>query len=137
MENRINLYNLRENKQMKPTTFCNLVAFSLFERRFGNYFVQPIVAGVEDGKPVLCSYDSIGAQCMIERFQCAGTGATQLFGLCEANYREGMEREELGFKLHQIITSACDRDMYSGWGGVVYIIDSKGVVTEFLKTKQT
>ena len=90
MENRINLYNLRENKQMKPTTFCNLVAFSLFERRFGNYFVQPIVAGVEDGKPVLCSYDSIGAQCMIERFQCAGTGSEQLFGLCEANYREGM-----------------------------------------------
>jgi 20S proteasome alpha/beta subunit len=33
--------------------------------RFGNYFVQPIVAGMENGTPILCSYDSIGAQCMI------------------------------------------------------------------------
>jgi hypothetical protein len=39
--------------------------------------------------------------------------------------------------LHQIITAACDRDMYSGWGGVVYTLDSNGVTTEFLKTKQT
>jgi hypothetical protein len=27
--------------------------------------------------------------------------------------------------------------MYSGWGGVVYTLDSNGVTTEFLKTKQT
>lgn len=43
--------------------------------RFGSYIVQPIVAGIQNGEPVLASYDSIGAQCMIERFQCAGTGA--------------------------------------------------------------
>ena len=43
--------------------------------RFGSWIVQPIVAGVQNGEPVLCSYDSIGAQCMIERFQCAGTGS--------------------------------------------------------------
>lgn len=48
-----------------------------------------------------------------------------------------MEREELSFKLHQIITSACDRDMLSGWGGIVYIVDKDGVHTEFLKTKQS
>jgi 20S proteasome alpha/beta subunit len=57
---------------MKPITFCNLVAYSLFEK---SYIIQPIVAGIQKGEPVLASYDSIGAQCMIERFQCAGTGA--------------------------------------------------------------
>jgi 20S proteasome subunit beta 3 len=34
MEYRINLYTLKENKPMKPTTFCNLVAYALFERRY-------------------------------------------------------------------------------------------------------
>lgn len=82
MEEKINLYTLKENKPMKPITFCNLVAYSLFQKRqiyinirFGSYITQPIVAGMQNGDPVLASYDSIGAQCMIERFQCAGTGA--------------------------------------------------------------
>ena len=34
MEQEINLYTLKENKPMKPTTFCNLVAYSLFEKRY-------------------------------------------------------------------------------------------------------
>lgn len=34
MEEKINLYSLKENKPMKPTTFCNLVAYSLFEKRY-------------------------------------------------------------------------------------------------------
>lgn len=33
MEQKINLYTLKENKSMKPTTFCNLVSYSLFEKR--------------------------------------------------------------------------------------------------------
>jgi 20S proteasome subunit beta 3 len=122
---------------MKPTTFCNLVAYTLFERRFGSYYVQPIVAGLEDGEAVLASYDSIGAQCMIERFEVAGTASEELMAICEANYRDGMAEDELGFKLHQILTSACDRDMYSGWGGIVYLITKEGIKTTFLKTKET
>ena len=34
MEQKVNLYSLKENKEMKPTTFCNLVAYSLFEKRY-------------------------------------------------------------------------------------------------------
>jgi 20S proteasome subunit beta 3 len=99
--------------------------------------VQPIVAGLEEGKPVLASYDSIGAQCMIERFECGGTGSEELMAICEAYYRDDMEAEELGHKLHQIITSACDRDMYSGWGAVVYLVTKDGISTTFHQTKQS
>ncbi len=74
---------------------------------------------------------------MIERFECAGTGSEELFAICEAYYKEGMEKDELAFKLHQIITSACDRDMYSGWGAVVYIVTKDGITTEFHKSKQS
>jgi len=99
--------------------------------------VQPIVAGLENGEAVLASYDSIGAQCMIERFEVAGTGSEELMAICEAYYRPDMPAEELKFKLHQLITSACDRDMYSGWGGIVYMITANGIETTFLKTKET
>ena len=55
---------------MKPTMFANLVSTSLYEKRFGPYFVTPIVVGVEDNKPVICTYDSIGA---IDKDNFAGT----------------------------------------------------------------
>lgn len=57
--------------------------------------------------------------------------------ICEAYYRPDMEEEELGFKLHQIITAAADRDMYSGWGTVVYLVTKDGIKTTFHKSKQT
>lgn len=40
MEEKINLYTLKENKAMKPVTFCNLVAYSLFEKRFIDLYID-------------------------------------------------------------------------------------------------
>lgn len=35
---------------------------TLYEKRFGPYFCQPVIAGLEpDGTPYLCGMDSIGA----------------------------------------------------------------------------
>ncbi len=58
-------------------------------------------------------------------------------GICEAYYKPDMNQDELSFKLHQIITAACDRDMRSGWGAIVYIVNKDGIVTEFIQTKQS
>lgn len=48
LEFKLNLYRLREGRDMKPTMFANLVSTSLYEKRFGPYFVTPIVVGLED-----------------------------------------------------------------------------------------
>jgi hypothetical protein len=36
-----------------------------------------------------------------------------------------------------MLTAACDRDMYSGWGGIVYIVTADKIDVQFLKTKQS
>ena len=36
--------------------------------RFGPYFVTPIVAGLEDGVPILATYDSIGCMSNLDDF---------------------------------------------------------------------
>ncbi|KAG8478063.1 hypothetical protein CXB51_027382 [Gossypium anomalum] len=75
------LYQLREERDMKPETFANLVSAILlfftrkvvkemrfmtyfpFYHRFGPYFCQPIIAGLGDeDKPFICTMDSIGAK---------------------------------------------------------------------------
>lgn len=53
---------------MKPETFANLVGSSLYEKRFGPYFVSPIVAGLQDGTPILATYDSIGCKSDLDNF---------------------------------------------------------------------
>lgn len=54
---------LREERDIKPTAFGHMVSATLYERRFGPYFCQPVIAGLEpDGMPYLCGMDSIGAQ---------------------------------------------------------------------------
>jgi len=40
------LYKLREERDMKPSTFANLVSSMLYEKRFGPYFAEPVIAGL-------------------------------------------------------------------------------------------
>ena len=48
---------------MKPETFASLVSTLLYEKRFGPYFCQPVIAGLSDeNKPFICTMDSIGAK---------------------------------------------------------------------------
>ena len=38
-----NMYKLREERDIKPSAFGQLVSATLYERRFGPYFCQPVI----------------------------------------------------------------------------------------------
>lgn len=40
-----NMYKLREERDIKPSAFGQLVSATLYERRFGPYFCQPVIGG--------------------------------------------------------------------------------------------
>lgn len=56
------MYRLREERDIEPETMANLVSSTLYERRFGPYFVSPVIAGINHrtGSPFICGFDSIG-----------------------------------------------------------------------------
>lgn len=118
---KLNLYRLRENRDMKPSTFAALVSTSLYEKRFGPYFVGPIVAGLEDGKPIIVNYDSIGCSSQ-SNFCSMGTAGDMLLGTLEAYYKPDLAPEELEEIVGQSLLCGIDRDILSGWGGVVYLM---------------
>lgn len=64
---------------------ANLVSSSLYERRFGPFFVSPVIAGLDQktGKPFICGFDSIGCIDFAKDFIVSGTASDQLFGTCE------------------------------------------------------
>ena len=133
-----NLYKMREERNIEPEKFANLVSSSLYERRFGPWFVGPIVAGLNSktGKPFICGFDSIGCIDFAKDFVVSGTASDQLFGMCETLYEPNLEPEDLFECISQALLNAADRDALSGWGAVVYIVTKEKVVKRYLKSRQ-
>lgn len=58
----MNLYELKENRIMRPKTFSAMLSNLLYERRFGPYFIEPVIAGLDpyDNQPYVCNMDLVG-----------------------------------------------------------------------------
>ncbi|KAL3806254.1 hypothetical protein ACHAXA_001077 [Cyclostephanos tholiformis] len=134
---RMDLYELREEREMSPKVFTNLLSNMLYEKRFGPYFCEPIIAGLDGGgSPYLATMDLIGAQAHSRDFVVAGTCEGNLYGMCETLWRPDMDKEVLFETLAQALLASVDRDALSGWGGVVHIITREGVISRELKGRQ-
>lgn len=133
---KLEMYAMRENRLIKPKTFANLVASSLYEKRFGPYFAEPVIAGLDaDNKPFLCSTDLLGCIAYDDHFSVAGTCAESLMGTCETFYKPGLEPDQLFEVISQSLLAALDRDCISGWGAVVHILTKDGVTTKHLAAR--
>lgn len=134
---RCNLYLLREGREITPQAFSALLSSILYEKRFSPWFCEPVVAGLTlENKPFISGMDLIGAPCFSSDFSVSGTCTQNLHGMCEALYKPDMEPEELAEVLSQCLLSAVDRDAMSGWGAIVQIITSEGVMTRNIKCRQ-
>jgi 20S proteasome subunit beta 3 len=91
---KVNMYRLREERQISPQTMANLVSSSLYEKRFGPYFISPVIAGINHttGKPFICGFDSIGCIDFAKDFIVSGTASDQLFGTCEGLWEPDLVR---------------------------------------------
>lgn len=89
---KVNMYRLREERNIAPQTLANLVSSSLYERRFGPFFVSPVVAGFNETtqQPFICGFDSIGCIDLAKDFIVSGTASEQLFGTCEGLWEPGL-----------------------------------------------
>ncbi|WEW61276.1 proteasome core particle subunit beta 3 [Emydomyces testavorans] len=137
---KVNLYRLREERQISPQTLANLVSSSLYEKRFGPWFVSPVLAGINHttGKPFICGFDSIGCIDFAKDFIVSGTASDQLFGMCEGLWEPDLDQspEDLFETVSQALLNAVDRDALSGWGAHVYIIEKDKVTKRLLKGRQ-
>mmetsp|Transcript_960 Transcript_960/g.2758 ORF Transcript_960/g.2758 Transcript_960/m.2758 type:complete len:161 (-) Transcript_960:179-661(-) len=133
---KLNLYRMKEGRSVKPETFSALVSSTLYEKRFGPYFAEPVIAGLDkDNKPFLCSMDLLGCVAETTTFAVSGTCADSLFGTCETFYRPDLEPDQLFETISQSLLAALDRDCLSGWGAVVHVITPEGVTTKYLKAR--
>ena len=75
-----------------PWKVCTQTALSEF--RFGPYFVEPVVAGLDPitDKPYIATMDLIGCPMETQDFVVGGTCTEQLYGMCESLWNPDMVR---------------------------------------------
>lgn len=134
---RTNLYELRESRKISPKAFTSIMSNILYGRRFGPYFVEPIIAGLDPktNKPFIASADLIGCLTEPEDFVVSGTCADQLYGMCESVWEPNLEPDDLFESISQALLNAQDRDALAGWGAVVHIIEKDKITTKTLKAR--
>uniref|UniRef100_A0A8C4TGY6 Proteasome subunit beta type-3 n=1 Tax=Erpetoichthys calabaricus TaxID=27687 RepID=A0A8C4TGY6_ERPCA len=127
----------KEGRQIKPKTFMSMVSNLLYERRFGPYYVEPVIAGLDPKtfEPFICSLDLIGCPMITEDFVVSGTCAEQMYGMCESLWEPNMEPEDLFETISQAMLNAVDRDAVSGMGVIVHVIEKDKVTTRTLKAR--
>lgn len=65
----------------------------------------------------------------------SGTASEKLFGMAESLWEPNLEPEDLFETISQTLLNAVDRDAYSGWGAVIWIITKDGVTKRWLKAR--
>ncbi|KAG9389735.1 Proteasome subunit alpha/beta [Carpediemonas membranifera] len=128
---RTNLYEIKNGRTMEPAVLTKCISSMLYEKRFGPFFVQPVIAGLDkDNKPFIASMDSIGACTFPDDFVVGGTAEENLFGMSESLWRPDMEADDLKHVCTQCFLAGINRDALSGWGAVLYLITPDGVIRE-------
>jgi len=124
---RVNMYTIKEEREIEPEAFAHLVSSTLYERRFGPFFIEPVMAGLAkkpsgEYKPFIAASDLIGCLNFAKDFVVAGTASSKLFGVAEGLWEPDLEPEDLFETISQTLLNAVDRDAYSGWGAVVHVM---------------
>lgn len=130
---KVDMYQLEEHRPITPKSLVHLVSHMLYEKRFGPYFTEPVIAGMDEhGTPFIYSMDLIGCINLADDFVVTGTCSPSLYGICESLYEPELEPEDLFETISQALLSAVDRDALSGWGAIVHIITPERVITREL-----
>ncbi|KAM6498690.1 20S proteasome subunit beta 3 [Amanita muscaria] len=137
---RVNMYTIKEEREIEPQTFAHLVSSTLYEHRFGPYFIEPVIAGLSktpsgDLKPFIAAADLIGCLNFAKDFVVSGTASAKIYGLAEALWEPDLEPEDLFETISQTLMNAVDRDAFSGWGCLVHVLTKDQVITRTLKSR--
>ncbi|MBD3312006.1 archaeal proteasome endopeptidase complex subunit beta [archaeon] len=119
-------YEIQEKKKPTVKACASLLSHILFNGKgYWPFFVQLLVAGHDEKGPSLYSLDAGGGS-IPDDFISTGSGSPVAYGVLESSYKKGVSKDD-GIKLAvKALSSAIQRDAFTGDGALVYVIDKKG-----------
>eukprot|EP00741_Cyanophora_paradoxa_P008536 tig00001339_g8261.t1 len=136
---RFQKYEQQHGKQMSTPAFAQMLANTLYGRRFFPYYTFNIVAGLdEEGVGAVYGYDAIGS---FERLKygCSGSGNALIQPILDNQLvrmnqvpggRRDLSLDEAVALIKDVMTSAGERDIYTGDSVEILKITRTGVEEE-------
>lgn len=115
-----------EGKEPEVKTAASL--FRNFLYKYKNYLTAAIiVAGYDDNEGASIYSLPLGGTMLQQEYAIGGSGSSYIYGFCDANYREGMDRDEAVEFAKKAVNLAIVRDGSSGGIVRVALITREGV----------
>lgn len=151
LQTRITMYEHEHNKSPSVSAIAQLISTMLYNRRFFPFYVNPIIAGLDDkGQGAIYSYDPVGSYDR-EIYRSAGSSVALLQPLLDSQL--GLKNQSDNYELERGHTvkaskekclqlvkdafiSAAERDIYTGDGIVINIITKDGVQVEHFQLRR-
>ena len=145
LQTKLKMYEYEHNKKASTNAIAQLISTMLYNKRFFPYYVNPIIAGLdESGRGAIYSYDPVGSYDR-EIYRSSGSSVALLQPLLDSQL--GMKNQSDHYEIEsgctvphtlekclQLVkdafTSAAERDIYTGDSVVIKIITKDGVKTE-------
>ena len=118
------LYALKRNTPITVRAASTLVANILNARKYYPYWVQLIIAGVDDEGGHVYSLDAAGGS-IPDTYVTTGSGSPYVYGVLEDHFKENMTKKDTVDLAIRGITAAMKRDAASGNGIDVATISQK------------
>jgi proteasome beta subunit len=125
----IQLYELQNKSEMLVRSAAKLLSNILFESRFTPYLTQTLIGGRDSDGFHLFGLDVLGST-LEEDFTAIGTGAPIALGILESQFSANMSLEEAVTLARKAIMGALSRDIGSGDGVDLLIIDTSTIKEE-------
>ncbi|CAE8734989.1 unnamed protein product [Polarella glacialis] len=132
---KIVMYEHQHRKQPSVTAIAQMLSTTLYYKRFFPYYTFNVLCGVDhEGKGATYHYDAIGS---FERcpYTTSGSGSKLVMGVLDAQIdRENqtasadpLTKQDIVELCKDVLSSVGERDIFTGDGGEIFIIDAGGV----------
>ncbi|MFP4005642.1 MAG: proteasome subunit beta [Candidatus Hadarchaeia archaeon] len=126
MKSESNLYTIRKEKTMPPSSLARLTSNIFHSRRMFPYITSVSLGGIGESGPRLYFVDPAGGQLEEERCASAGSGSSVAYGVLEQGYVDEMDEDEaLSLSVHSI-QQAIERDAATGDSIALAKVDQEG-----------
>ena len=126
MKAELKLFKMENEKEPTVKAAATLLANILSSHKFFPYFVQLLVAGVDENGPALFSVDMVGGVTE-EKMASTGSGSPIAYGVLEAQYLDDIKTEEGKRIAAKAVLAATKRDAASGEHIDVVVINKNGI----------
>jgi proteasome beta subunit len=117
----ISLFELKRSGQMSVLAAATMTANILSGRRYMPYWVQLLIAGVDEEGSHVYSIDAAGGS-IPDRYCATGSGSPYMYGILEDSYVDGMSKSEALKVMCRALLGSSQRDAASGNGMDMIVI---------------